>query len=60
MENKKTRAKYYYQANKEKLQKRLCEYSRNLSEDEKNKKSNYAKTENKNMSDVDRERKKNI
>ena len=40
------------------MQKRLIEYCRNLSEDEKIKKRNYAKTKNINMSDVNRERKK--
>ena len=40
------------------MQKRLSEYCRNLSEYEKIKKRNYAKTKNINMSDVNRERKK--
>ena len=35
MENKKTKAKNYYQANKEKRQERSREYYRYLSEDEK-------------------------
>ena len=35
MENKKTRSKSYYQANKEKLQKVSCEYYRNLFQDKK-------------------------
>ena len=35
MENKKTKAKNYYQANKEKLQKRSRKYYRNFSEEEK-------------------------
>ena len=35
MGNKKPKTKNYYHANKEKLQKRLREYYRNLSEDEK-------------------------
>ena len=38
MENKKTKAKSYYQANKEKLQKKTRKCHRNLSEDEKIKK----------------------
>lgn len=38
MQNKKTKAKKYYQANKEKPQERSREYYRYLSEDEKIKK----------------------
>ena len=38
MENNKTKAKSYYQANKEKLQKKTRKCHRNLSEDEKIKK----------------------
>ena len=59
MENKKY-SKNYYQANKEKLQKRSREYYRNLSETYKIfKNRNYAKNENKNMTDKDKERKEN-
>ena len=57
MENRKTKAKNHYQANKEKLKERLQVYYRNLSED-KLKKRNYASIRNKNMSDGDREIKK--
>lgn len=43
MENKKkTKAKIYCQANKEKIPRKLQEYYRNLCEDEKIKKRNYA------------------
>ena len=41
MNDKKTKAKIYFQANIEKLQKRSREYYRNLSEAEKIKKRNY-------------------
>ena len=58
MEKKKS--KNYYQSNKEKLQERSREYYRNLSEDERIKKGNYASTRNKNSSEADREIKKNI
>ena len=34
----------------------MCEYYRNISEDEKIPKTNYPNTKNKNMSDIDRER----
>ena len=54
MENKKTRAKNYYQVTKEKWQKRSREYYSKLSEDEKI----DANIRNKNMSGEDRERKK--
>ena len=37
-ENKKTKTKNYYSTNNEKLQERLWEYHRNLSEDEEIKK----------------------
>ena len=57
MEHKKTRVKLYYQIDKEKLQKRSRRYYRNLFEDEKTKKR-YPNTKIKNMSDLDRERKK--
>ena len=60
MENKKTEAKIFFQANKEKLQKSSREYHRNLSEDEKIKNRNYANIRNKNKSETDRERKKSI
>ena len=53
-ENKKTRAKNYYQVTKEKWSKRSREYYRKLSEDEKI----DANIRNENMSDEDRERKK--
>ena len=42
----KSKSKTYYQANKEKLQKRLREYHRNLLEDEKIKKRNCANDRN--------------
>ena len=60
MGNKKTRAKNYYQTNKEKLQKGSRKYCRSLFEYGEMRKRNYANTRNKNMSDADRERKKNI
>ena len=44
--------------NCKKIQKRSQENYRNLSEDEKIKKRNYANNRNKNMSHVDRERRK--
>ena len=46
---KKTKAKTYCQSNKEKLPRRLQEYYRNLCEDEKIKKRNYAYIGNKYM-----------
>ena len=49
VENKKKKAKTYYQSNKEKLPIRLQEYYRNLCEDEKIKKRNYAYIGNKYM-----------
>ena len=59
MENKKTKAKSYYQANKEKLQKKTRKCHRNLSEDEKiKKKRSYANNWNKNKKDEDREKKR--
>ena len=58
MNNKKTKAKIYFQANIEKLQKRSREYYRNLSEAEKIKKRNYTNIRTKNMSDADREKKR--
>ena len=58
MNDKKTKAKIYFQANIEKLQKRSREYYRNLSEAEKIKKRNYANIRTKNMSDADREKKR--
>ena len=57
MEDKKTKAKNYFQANIGKLQKRSREYYRNLSEAEKIKKRNYTNIRTKNMSDADREKK---
>ena len=54
----KAKAKNYYQTNKEKLQKTLWEYNRNLSEDEKLKKRNYASSRYKNMSDIDNKERK--
>ena len=54
-------SKKYYQTNKEKLQEGSQVYYRNLPEDEKIKKRNYANNRNKNMSDEEREKeKKNI
>ena len=53
---KKTKRKEYYQGNKEKMQKRLREYNKNLSEDEEN----YAKIMNKNILDTNRKKKKRI
>ena len=58
MNDKKTKAKIYFQANIEKLQKRSREYYRNLSEAEKIKKRNYTNIRTKNMSDADREKKR--
>ena len=58
MTNKKIRATNYYQPNEEKLQKRLREFYRNLSEDAKIKKRNIANNRNKNMTDEARESKK--
>ena len=58
MNDKKTKAKIYFQANIEKLQKRSREYYRNLSEAEKTKKRNYTNIRTKNMSDADREKKR--
>ena len=53
------KSRTYYKANKGKIQKRLREHYRNLSEDEKiKKKRNYASKRNKNMSGVDREKRK--
>ena len=49
MENKTTRAKDYYQANKKKLQKRLQEYYIKHSEYEKAKNKNYNSIRTKNM-----------
>ena len=49
MENKKTKAKNYYQANKEKLQKRSWEYYTNISKDGKIKRRNYYNIRNDNM-----------
>ena len=49
MENKKLRAKDFGKTNKEKLLKRLQEYCKGLSADEKIKKRNYANNMNKNM-----------
>ena len=57
MENKKAKAKSYYQANKEKLQERSQEYCRNLSEDMKIKKTNYTNNGYENTSDEDSEKK---
>ena len=58
MKNLKTKAKHYCQSKKEKLQERLREYYRNLPEDGKIKKRNYANNGNKNMSEKEGERKK--
>ena len=58
MENQKTKAKNYYQCKKEKLKERSQEYYRNLPEDGKIKKRNYANNGNKNMAEKERERKK--
>ena len=58
MNDKKTKAKIYFQANIEKLQKRSREYYRNLSEAEKIKKRNYTNIRTTNMSDADREKKR--
>ena len=58
MNDKKTKAKIYFQANIEKLQKRSREYYRNLSEAEKIKKRNYTNIRTKNMSNADREKKR--
>ena len=58
MNDKETKAKIYFQANIEKLQKRSREYYRNLSEAEKIKKRNYTNIRTKNMSDADREKKR--
>ena len=52
------KAKTCYQASEEKIRKRSLEYYRKLSQDEKIKKKNYAKNRNKNMSDADREKRK--
>ena len=41
MKNQKTKTKKYYSTNNEKLQERLREYYRNLSEDEEIKKIKY-------------------
>ena len=61
MENKKkSKAKKYYQANKEKLQKRSRENYRNPYKHEEIEKRNYSNIRNLNISDADRERKKNI
>ena len=51
MENKNRKAENYYQANKEKLQKKLQKYYRNLSQNEEIKKRNYENIRNKNMLD---------
>ena len=45
-----TKAKKYYQTNKEKLQEKSREYYKNLTKDEKAKKRYYANNKNKNMS----------
>ena len=58
MNDKKTKAKIYFQANIEKLQKRSREYYRNLYEAEKIKKRNYTNIRTKTMSDADREKKR--
>ena len=56
----KNKAKKYYQTNKEKLQERSWTYHRNLSEDEKITKEDYANNTTKNMLDEGTQRKKNI
>ena len=58
MENQKNKSKKILPTYQKKLTKRLREFSRNLSEDGKIKKANYANHRNKNMTDAARERKK--
>ena len=56
MENKTVETKNYYQTNK-KISRKIARVYRNLSEDEKLKKTNHANNKNKNISDENRERK---
>ena len=52
MENQKNKSKKILPTYQKKLTKRLREFSRNLSEDGKIKKANYANHRNKNMTDA--------
>ena len=56
----KGKAKKYYRANKEKIQRRSREYYRNFSEDAKIKIRNYENSRNENMIDVYKEKKNKI
>ena len=60
MKNERKVAKNYYQAIKEKRQKRSSERYSKFFKNEKIKKRNYANTKNKNKSETDRKREKNI